>query len=288
MTKTLIPLNNYAILTKQHRRRYSILFSDSRFGRKNLNYRVGMDFYLNPKNTLGILFTGNNGKEDGSSIANTTNTINSGIESKSETNNIRDEKNNGMTFNANYRKLFNKDGQSLSFDFDYAKFNNKQNEDRDNHFWNMLTSRDSVWLIRTYSPRDVEVFSGKTDFVTIIGTTAQLEAGAKISYSQTSNDLDWQNNLTGIWEYDETRSNQFDYDERVTAAYASIGKQFSPKLSAKVGLRWENTWSKGYSPTTGDKTTRNYNDFFPTVFLQYKPWEKHDFSFTFNRRIQTP
>lgn len=263
-------------------------FTKNRFTNRRGNYRFGLDFYLNPKNTLGVLISGNHGTGESTSDAKTTNTIASGIESKSISHNTRDDNNNGITANANYRKLFDKDGQTFTIDADYARFKTTESEFRNNHFFNLVTNRDSVWLINTHSPRQVEVYSGRTDYVQPIGTTAQIELGAKFSNSETNSALDWENNLTGKWIPDPKRSNNFEYTERIMAAYTSISKQFGEKFSIKAGIRWEHTWSKGFSPTTNEENINEYDDFFPTLFMQYKASESHDLSITYNRRIQRP
>ncbi|MDR1055921.1 MAG: TonB-dependent receptor [Prevotellaceae bacterium] len=264
--------------------------SNNNFTSKRGNYRMGLDFYLNKKNMLGFLLTGNHGQFESKTYAPTTliNINDNEALLKSLADNSNKERSTNISFNTNYRKLFEKEGQNLSVDFDYVKFKTRQNESRHDYFQFLTKGRDSTALVRTNSPRNVEVFSGKADYMQPLGTTMQLEVGAKISYSKTKNDLDWENNFGGIWEPDAKRSNKFEYNERVTAAHASIAKQFSEKFSTKLGLRWENTWSNGYTPATGIEKIRKYDDFFPTVFVQYKLSKDHDLSFTYNRRIRRP
>ncbi len=55
-----------------------------------------------------------------------------------------------------------------------------------------------------------------------------------------------------------------------------------------MGLRLENTTSKGNQLTTGDKFTRNYTQLFPTAYVSYKMNEKNTFSLNYGRRIERP
>jgi outer membrane receptor protein involved in Fe transport len=60
------------------------------------------------------------------------------------------------------------------------------------------------------------------------------------------------------------------------------------KWSTQLGLRLENTVSKGNQITQKQQFDRNYTNLFPTAFFQYKPNDKNVFGLNYGRRIRRP
>ncbi len=56
----------------------------------------------------------------------------------------------------------------------------------------------------------------------------------------------------------------------------------------KLGLRLENTISKGNQVTTDQKFGRNYTQLFPTAYVSFDANEKNNFSVNYGRRIERP
>ena len=94
-----------------------------------------------------------------------------------------------------------------------------------------------------------------------------------------------------MWVPDYNKTNQFKYDENINAAYLNFNRQFK-KWGVQTGLRFENTNYKGHqlgNPQQADSSfKRSYNSLFPTVFISYKPAEKHQFGLSLGRRIDRP
>ena len=91
----------------------------------------------------------------------------------------------------------------------------------------------------------------------------------------------------------------FDYQERTVAGYLTLQKDFfGHRLSAKAGLRFERTWLKGkeeyesaYIPMQvrqAEEHNRTYNEFLPTLHLNYRLGGHHQLSLAYGIGINRP
>nr|WP_244299064.1 outer membrane beta-barrel family protein [Flavobacterium nitrogenifigens] len=60
------------------------------------------------------------------------------------------------------------------------------------------------------------------------------------------------------------------------------------KWNFQVGLRLENTQTKGFSETLNQETVNNYLKLFPTVFASYKKNDNNTFTLNYGKRINRP
>ncbi len=262
----------------------------TQFNGINNNYtvKVGMDFYKNKRTVYGIVLNGFAffGRPQGmtsQTLTNTDGTTYSVLESK--TSNELNFSNYSANFN--YKHTFDSAGTELTADLDYIGYNNKNK---------------SMLLTETYQsqggpktghfelvgdiPSLIDIYSIKSDFTHPMKGNMRFDAGFKLSYVQTDNQVDYMRLENGNWVPDD-RSNHFIYDENINAAYISINKKWK-KFSAQTGLRMENTISKGHQVTTDSSFKRNYTSLFPTVYLNYDASKFHQFTLSFGRRINRP
>lgn len=80
----------------------------------------------------------------------------------------------------------------------------------------------------------------------------------------------------------------FEYRENVQALYVDITKNFGEKWTAKAGVRFENTQTKGQSILEDEHFKRNYGKFFPSAFLNYQMDKNNVFNLSYSRRISRP
>ncbi len=115
----------------------------------------------------------------------------------------------------------------------------------------------------------------------------------EVAFVNTDNDFKFYDASNGTEKIDSNRTNHFNYLENVNAAYANYSRKLNSKWSTELGLRAEQTSSKGTLETLtkalGDTTiNRNYLNLFPNLGLSYQPSWKHGFALSFSRRIQRP
>ncbi|MGV3529779.1 MAG: outer membrane beta-barrel protein [Flavisolibacter sp.] len=262
---------------------------------ENYNARLGLDYNLDNRTTLGVVVNGNysprnwlnNGRAD---IINGTGGLDSFNVVQSE--NKDKWKNFGVNFN--FRRVLPGSGHELTADVDQIRYfsRSRQTSDNYNYFPSGALSGDP-FLLRGYLPSDITIYSGKVDYVRPLPRDAKLELGAKSSYVETDNDAQYTryNANQQQWEADNGRSNHFIYKENINAAYASLGRQVG-KWGFQAGLRMENTIAKGdqlgNAVQKDSSFTRNYTQLFPTAFISCDANENNKLGLNYGRRIERP
>jgi outer membrane receptor protein involved in Fe transport len=142
--------------------------------------------------------------------------------------------------------------------------------------------------LKGYLPQDIQVYSGRIDYLHPLKKNAKFEAGLKSGVVRTDNNAVYDSIQYGRRVRDLNRSNHFIYEENINAAYVNLSTPLSKKISAQLGLRLENTNAKGRQKTTGENFDRHYTQLFPTAYFQYKADDKNNFGANFGRRVRRP
>lgn len=257
------------------------------------NLKLGMDYYLTKKTTLGIVLGGfyNPETTDGTNtmfLKDASSHVDSLVYATSDI----DETWKNMSANFYVRHVFDSTGRELSADLDYITYKASSTQ----RFVN--TTLTPEWVKKNEEqllgdlPVNIDIYSAKADYIHPLGKTAKLELGWKSSYVSTDNKAQYYNGQPGNWSPDYGKTFYFDYEENINAAYISFNKQISEKWGVQAGLRYENTNMKGLThgnPTKLDSSfDRSYNSWFPTVFVSYKLHKDHTLSANFGRRIDRP
>ncbi len=257
--------------------------------RSNNNFKAGVDFFIDEKNTIGFLANGylNSGNElttNSTLIGKSFTQVDSSLMATS----TQKENFKSLSYNLNYKSILDSAGSEISADLDYSRYNGKEvaNYENDYLFANGTRMRP-LNIIRNSTPTQIDIKAAKVDYNVSLSKTVKLEAGLKSSWVKTDNDLQAEEFVNAVWKNDTRRSNQFIYDENVNAAYTNINKQFK-NTSVQVGLRVEQTNSTGNLITTNDVVKRSYLDFFPTFFVQQTLSKNNQVGFSYSRRIDRP
>ncbi len=257
---------------------------------ESYNAKLGLDYNISQKTTLGIVLSGfdNPGKFNNHSdifISNSAN-VKQSI-TRANTSNDRKWKNFGTNFN--FRHAIDSTGSEITADLDYIGYNSKNSQDLINSYYgtNGLPTFKADTLLGNL-PQDINIYSAKVDYVLPFKKGAKFEAGIKSSYVKTDNNAVYDSLINNNRVRDLGRSNYFIYTENVNAAYVNFSKPFTKKFSGQFGLRVENTNSNGNQVTTGEKFARHYTQLFPTAYLQYTMNQKNSFVLDYGRRINRP
>jgi hypothetical protein len=255
----------------------------------NNNFKAGLDYFIDKKNTIGVLVNGyfNHGTE-----ASVNNTLIGPsfqkVDSMLVSNTLQTNKYNNLSYNLNYKSVLDTAGSEISADVDYSRYNGNDGSKYDNDY--LFPNGDRIRPIvytRNNTPSIIDIKAFKVDYNVALSKTVKLEAGVKSSWVKTDNDLQAEEFVSNTWRNDVNRSNQFIYDENVNAAYTNLNKQFK-NTSVQIGLRVEQTNSKGNLITTNTVVERSYWDFFPTLFVQQTLSKNNQLGFSYSRRIDRP
>ncbi|MFT3911985.1 MAG: TonB-dependent receptor [Ferruginibacter sp.] len=262
---------------------------------KSFNVKAGADYFINSKNTIGVLATTNYSTGDWSSIGNTDiyyNPTHEFVKSLKAYNKIPGHRTNA-NFNLNYRYA-DTSGREVNFDGDYGLFRGVGRSYQPNYYYDKTGQLLYNIVNRNYTPTDIDIYTAKLDAEQRLGK-GKLGYGLKTSFVTTRNTFDFFNdNGNGTPIKILEKSNNFKYTENVNAAYLNYNRQLSKKFSLQLGLRMEQTNSDG-KLTRGDdsvladnRVKRNYWDLFPSGALSWSINQKHSLNLTYSRRIDRP
>ncbi|MEP7163598.1 MAG: TonB-dependent receptor [Ferruginibacter sp.] len=266
------------------------------------NAKVGVDYAVSKKTTLGVVL---NGYYNPSKWQSSTNTLiydpNNVLTNKTSAYTQNDEKWKNFSGNVNFRTVLDSAGQELTTDLDYIQYSATSIQPLTSYYYdNMGNLTQAPDVLNGTLPTDIKIYSGKIDYTLPLKKGAKFEAGIKSSYVKTDNNARYDSLKTGYSVLDSGRSNHFIYDENINAAYVNYSRPFGKKWSAQLGLRLENTNANGnstgytYNSTLNKfeasqtKFNRAYTQLFPTVYVQYTANEKNQFSVNYGRRIERP
>lgn len=250
--------------------------------------RVGLDYFLSKKNTIGYLGVAYDGKSTGDEPSYID------IEGAAKENyDLIDAIQKfdygwfGQIHNLNFKRDIGK-GESLNIDLDFIKRGNYDKTSTSNEYFlknNPLTS--NFFKQNGFTNNLIGV--SKIDYSKTIFKNWSFESGVKASWVETKNDFKV---YTGKNSQDATedlnQSNQFNYNEAIYSGYSILAKKWSDKLKMDAGIRIERTLTKGVSPNISSTFKNNYTNVFPNISLNYQIKKNHNLSLAITRRIKRP
>ena len=260
----------------------------------NHGFRIGTDFFINNKMTVGFLVSGNRSENENLSNSNTviSETTDFEVDSLLLASNDQLSTRDNTNYNLNFDWRIG-EGKSLSVDLDHGHFENFSDSFQPNIY--TLPDGNTELANNTFSiitPTEIDIYTAKIDFETKF-LDGQLGAGLKTTNITTDNTFDYFDiDQNGNEIKDLNRSNNFVYMERVNAAYISWQKNLSEKVNFMGGLRAEHTHSDGELTSTqqndDEKVVRNYLNFFPSAGLTYSLNQSNNVRLSYSRRIDRP
>lgn len=257
----------------------------------SINYKIGADWFVNKKNIIGFKIDGGpgsyNSNNHGTNKVTGDNTV--GFDHLKAMVYIPD-KWNVNNYNINAEHHFDTIGSILVFSTDYTELSENYSSTIQNYFYD-VNNQETIpaKIYRSENLGKSTIIASKLDFTKVINTLSSFEAGAKMSYINTSNNYSFErkDNTTGNYYSDTSLSNNYTYAEQTYAAYFNYIKSFK-KLSLQLGLRAENTNLIGRNTEKGFELKRSYYNLFPNISLEYELSEKHNLQLNLNRRIDRP
>lgn len=258
----------------------------------NHNFKLGADYAISPKQTIGVLVTGVVREDDflknnNLNISN-QNRLDSVIIAKS----TLDRGSSLLNYNINYNGILDKSGKNLSADVNYSTYHRHSNEYITNNFYTPagVKYRDSLQL-ENLSPSDIHIWTSKIDYVNPLSKTSRLEAGVKYNHIQSNNNLIFGPLVNNTYRADPDYTNRFIYTEIVSAAYLNYINKIG-RFNITAGLRAEKTNTTGSSVGVDQSTLlsnkNNYFNLFPQVQLSYEVDKKNVLNLSYNRGIHRP
>lgn len=269
-------------------------FTDDIDKRNKMGSRLGADYAIDAKNTIGILLNGN--FIFGGGITDTRTAIGNAQNQQTDQvltaiNDYYHQNTQRYNINLNY-KYEDSVGRIINFDADYGDFTKRAGNLQSNTYRDAQSTVLSDNLYRSLNGIDIGLKALKLDYTTKLWK-GKLEAGAKYSSISSGNDSKFLAIIPTGEVIDPSRTNHFVYVEKIASAYVNYGRSIK-KWQFQAGLRVENSASNGtlanISAIAGNqtKTSRNYTNFFPFLSATIKSGKSHHYSLSYGRRIDRP
>lgn len=261
---------------------------------RSQNLKLGLDYYITKKTTLGVALSGfinpsSRNVKNTATISNGQNQITGLVDAY----NPMDILFKNGSINLNMTHQLNAKGREISVNLDNIVYKSSIDQRLENSNLNPDGSLQTKSILESNLPSDISIRTAKIDYLSPLAKGGRVEAGAKTSFVKTSNIADFYDVADNVKVPNYTFSNNFQYKENINALYLNYSRDFR-KISVQAGLRLENTNITGNQlgniVVKDSSFKRNYTNLFPTFYAQYRldSVNKHVLGFSVGRRIDRP
>ncbi|GEM56512.1 TonB-dependent receptor [Flavobacterium branchiophilum] len=253
-------------------------------GRTGYHFNFGMDWYLTKTWTWTNAVTTR--KNDGYS-PETVHYYNYEINNNYERIRFNDQNTytNDIEYTTKFTKKFSDEGHKLTLDANFSR-----NSDNDISIINdkiigqeNTATNDGATNYQTQKRSLLQ-----TDYILPIKKNSQLEAGFKGDYNQMSSIYKVGSyDLFGNYTPNILFTNTFNYHENINAIYTQFGSKID-KISYLLGLRYEKSNIEFSLQNANELTHKQYDNVFPSAFLNYQLTEITSFSINYSKRVARP
>ncbi|MBD0374142.1 MAG: outer membrane beta-barrel protein [Flavisolibacter sp.] len=255
--------------------------------RRNHSGRLGLDYELNKKTIVGVLFTGLSNFWGMDAVNRTKIFLNQMLDTSIIINNQEDHPLHNYSANVNLLRYFNKD-QQLSVNFDYIYYKDENVTDYQNNYYNGSGSFLYDELTKSSKSTPIHFWVSSADYKRKISKKVDMEAGVKSTVSRFENDVWVKRAVQNNWVYDNDFTATYNLKESIGAVYTSFNVKMNEKTGAKLGLRYEYTNSNLNSLKQRNIVDRHYGRLFPSFFISHSLNDKNSLNFSYTRRITRP
>ncbi len=273
----------------------SLFHQDTRLQRKaaTINAKLGLDYYVSDKTTIGLSLSGLTRSGDNSSKGSSSLTDASGIlDSTIVADNLEKKKFKNLGATLNFSHDLDSLGRKFTADLDFLTYDDDTNQRYRNFIYQPDNSLSSSDESRGELPSKINIYAFKTDYTHPLAK-GDFGIGYKISYSHTDNIAAYADIINAVPIPNYNTSNHFKYNEIIHAAYANYNSSFG-QLSIQAGLRVENTYSKGRQLGNIEREAsafkRSYTNLFPTFYAMYAldSIGNNQVALNYGKRIERP
>jgi outer membrane receptor protein involved in Fe transport len=242
-------------------------------------YKLGVDFYLNDKNTISFFTNQNIFEGDGSGITDVTYNTDASRNVTQFFNDVSD--NRSEQYNFNYKLDFGKEGHNIELEVDHNRFENNQ----DANFRSVGASLYPNYMDFVDTERTQTI--ANLDYVNPLDSISKLEVGLEsrnfetdVDYASTGSSF----NSNGVLV--PTPDTNFVYGMDIYSAYATFGQNYE-KWSYQMGVRIEDVEVQADTNQVRAFTDK-YTEIYPSAFVTYSPNEKNQLQVSYSRRVDRP
>ena len=261
---------------------------------KNLGGYLNIDYKLNDNNSFALTFNSraNRSYDSTVNLFSTVKNSQSNTTDYSWTKNKEDARSYNNSLNLNYELKLDSLGSKFNVNAAGLLYKRLQRSENITYLSDVnQTELNPLIRINQEQPQLIDNFSATADYIQKFKKDFTLATGVNFNKTKTDNDtkytaIDFRTAIPQSWP------NLFLYDENIFGAYLTLEGKISPKLSGKVGARYEMTNSEGKSDNAQDVNLRNikrdYNQLLPYLSLNYALNDNNTISYAFSSRMRRP
>ncbi len=266
-------------------------FTDSERVRRSYTSGLGLDYFINKRQTLTFEFQYGRSANEGNSLLNSQNLDENRdlidfFLRASDSERDEDTYNYSLSYDLNFKK-----GQTLKF---FASYSTSQEDEfeifeEEDFLADGTPTDDPVFIQRNFTDESNDLSIIQVDYSQTFKKNFQLETGAKTIIRNIDTDflLEDFNNDLGVYENNIGFSNRFKYEEQVHATYAILkGKVGAWTLEG--GLRAELALTTSNLINTQETFENDYFNVFPSAVIAYNLDESQKIQASYSRRINRP
>ncbi|MFL9485235.1 TonB-dependent receptor domain-containing protein [Chitinophagaceae bacterium LWZ2-11] len=258
--------------------------------------RLGVDYFVDNRNTFSLTGNYNKGKFTGNSDQYVDTTIANAPYSSTyrHTNTVANFNNFGGQLS--FKHNFAQNGHDITADVNYNSSTTSSNSLINNNVYYKSPIDTTLYQQQAIGSGYNHYFTLQSDYENQLTDDSKFEAGIRgaIRDFETLNLQYIANPATGQQlQPNAAASSYYKYKDQVYAAYSTYSFKIK-KWSYQLGLRVESSSYTGHlmpTPFGGKDTTFKVNyplSLFPSVFITYKIDSKQDFQVNYSRRVNRP
>lgn len=282
----LTPINGMALATQN---------TDADRVFKGHNLKLGVDFYIAEKSTIGISGGFNNRNGKGNELLSIEQyTTSNALQNQSKRNNYGNRGGDSYDLSLDFNQKFAKKGEELSFNLSWSDGTNKNIQSLNSN--KLIPSSTSPYIQNTNRNGGNNNIIVALDYTKPIGETGKLEGGyrSQIGEANSNTYADSLNNNTAQYDFINTLSNDFSNKDQVHAIYVNFQSSYK-NFGYQIGLRGESAsldtrmgaydLNKNISYTPGRIA---YDRLYPSIFLTQKLKSEQQLQLSYSRRVNRP
>lgn len=258
---------------------------------KPLNFKIGADYFLNPKNIVTASFLYRESDDENTSNLTYTDAFSSIENVYLITERLENEKGEERNLNSflRHRKIFNHKEHHLTSEIRYeSEQENEASLFDETYFDGENIQIDTIRFKQTTTNNsDNKLIVAKSDYILPIGESTKFEAGFQSTFRTITDNYQVNELINNTEIPDPDFTNNFKYHEVIHGVYADFGSKVG-QFAYQAGMRVEYSDVESGLKVDDETNNREYTNFFPSAFIGYDFQDQSGIQLSYSRRIERP
>ncbi len=250
------------------------------------NFGLGLQYHFSSLDYISLMYSGN--VSDLGGITESRNSIaNNSRNSLYATDIDRSDVLLNQFINLNYN-LTTKKGSTLFIGSQFSNYNQTIGDFINEN--SLIEETDSERYLKNNVGSRITIAAVQADYSSKVNEKTKVELGAKFSAASIDSGTDFLVSNDDVnFDLDDKLSSDFEYNEKIIAAYFSYIRTWNDKINLSLGARAEKTSYNLFTNADGvQKFEKSYANVFPNLLLNFEfseDWKGH---FSYVSRITRP